>query len=959
MVMKVEHRRAAAAALAFLSCGYATLRASWTPWSWVVVSLCVHAGFFLCRWPPGRTLDVWTQRTTMWSLLSTLSFAHFLVQDSTFTGWSSVYHFCSGPASMATGGELFEDGPAAVSAFAYCTSAYRWNLNGWRKALSIWNFVLSSALGVQHLVIEIGLGGLLPGEDAIPRECFVSVIWRLVPFFLNKWEADFGAECSSILFELPHFATELLVILPSVQLVATRLRVLARPPMFRGPDALRARWGPDILQAQWRTDQGHTGFWSRLRKNLRPLTLVCGVTFVAALNALQVPLFLEQTAISSAQSAEYMKYRGTLASLHTGQMSLMQGMGGSRPKSTSIRGEYLSKDLLGILSNTTLYACAASVDGMGCVSDAQEEMVAWMVERDIMVSLTGSLKAVRDSHKSPSLALNVTLLTAHPQWTFHALEFRELQERDSAVEMLQHVLFGRAFYGTEVDTPGSFISMQRSYVEKAVRGRSAAREGAQVMDGDGGFTDGAETGSEAEAPLVTRNPLIAFFSRPPPTDASRFLLLVEKHTIELERMASDDHRSLVPLVELALAIMRLSCEKWFSLVAMYVSYVVFRDPPPHAREYIKVVAVASRVFQHCILMSFPAVCWAYGAGFMFSMFASAVFWTNPIIRLVEHMKKVAMEVQPLHWHPVTLDEVERMGGNCAICWGTIGNHGDRNGEGTATVERPAGDGTVAEDSVMGLACGHAYHASCLLEWLHSCFGQSRKATCPMCQSQVPLKVKYKLRNMLSFGTAVEGEEGGPARHHLGAIPPAQRAYPGLATLAQALPNEFVGRWGIDFVVEGGEQMMNGGDQGDQRFVREEDGGHDLDFGGGETGADIQAGAQVDPQTSDESLRETDSADALIISGDLADSGTSASSIHLPRYHPGSHGTASLTFTFSSDDDDEDYEFDEDDDEDHEFDGDEEEENVDGEEVLNGLLEAFDETDHPYVGRLRPRRSRHV
>ena len=942
--MKIEHRRAAAAVLVFLSCCYATFWASWTPWSWVVVSSCVHAGFFLCKWPDGRTLDVWTQRTTMWSLLSTLSFAHFLVQDSTFTGWSSVYHFCSGPASLMTGGELFEDGPVVVSAFAYCTSAYRWNLNGWRKALSIWNFVLSSALGVQHLVVEVGLGGLLPGEDAIPRECFVSVIWRLVPFFLNKWEADFGAECSSILFELPHFATELLVILPSVQLIATRLRVLARPPMYRGPDYLRARWGPDILQAQWRMDQGHRGFWSRLRRNLRPLALVCGVTFVAALNALQVPLFREQTAISSARSAEYMKYRGALASLQTGQM---QGRRGP-DRSASVRGEYLSEDLIGIMSNTTLYACTTSIDGIGCVSNAQEEMVAWMAEQDIIVSLTGTLKAVRELHQSPDLALNTTSLTAHPRWTLDALEFRDHADQDGSVEELKHVLFGRLFYGTDVDTPESFIHMQRLYVETAVRGKPVAKKDGRVK-GDGGGTV-AEAESESEAHPVTHNPFVAFFSRPPPTDASRFLLLAKKHTVELEQMASYDHKSLVSLVELALAIMRLSCEKWFSLVAMYVGYIVFRDPPPHAREYIKIVAVASRVFQHCILMSFPAVCWAYGAGFLFSMFASAVFWTNPIIRLVEHVKKVAMEVRPLHWHPVTADEVERMGGNCAICWGTIGHHGDRHGETEAT-------------AVMGLGCGHAYHASCLLEWLHSCFGQSRKATCPMCQSQVPLKIKYKLRNMLSFGTAVEGEEDGVARHHMGAVPPAQRAYPGLATLAQTLPNEFVGRWGIEFVGDGAEHMMDGGDQGDEgRFEpQDEDFGYGLDFGGVEADADMDA--QVNLQGGDE-LIETDSADALIISGNLADSGTSTSSIHLQRRSSGSDGPFSITLSFASDDEDEDYEFEEDEEDE------EDDEVVDDDEVVftdeegenfvrEVLLEAINDTEHPYVRRLRPRHGRQV
>ncbi len=35
--------------------------------------------------------------------------------------------------------------------------------------------------------------------------------------WLNNWEQQWGAECSSMMFELPHFAVELLVILPCVQ----------------------------------------------------------------------------------------------------------------------------------------------------------------------------------------------------------------------------------------------------------------------------------------------------------------------------------------------------------------------------------------------------------------------------------------------------------------------------------------------------------------------------------------------------------------------------------------------------------------------------------------------------------------------------------------------------------------------------------------------------------------------
>lgn len=58
---------------------------------------------------------------------------------------------------------------------------------------------------------------LLPGEDVVTKGSFVSIGWRLVPYFLNNWEKQWGAECSSMLFELPHYALELLVVLPLVQ----------------------------------------------------------------------------------------------------------------------------------------------------------------------------------------------------------------------------------------------------------------------------------------------------------------------------------------------------------------------------------------------------------------------------------------------------------------------------------------------------------------------------------------------------------------------------------------------------------------------------------------------------------------------------------------------------------------------------------------------------------------------
>ena len=58
--------------------------------------------------------------------------------------WGDVYYFCG------------ED-------MRFCTCDFKWNLAGWGKALTLWNFVLSSALGLQKLAIRVGMDGLLPG----------------------------------------------------------------------------------------------------------------------------------------------------------------------------------------------------------------------------------------------------------------------------------------------------------------------------------------------------------------------------------------------------------------------------------------------------------------------------------------------------------------------------------------------------------------------------------------------------------------------------------------------------------------------------------------------------------------------------------------------------------------------------------------------------------------------------
>lgn len=107
--------------------------------------------------------------------------------------------------------------------------------SGWFQALLLWNYVLSVAVLVQRLVVAVGLRGLLPGaaccsrglssiqpsgaaawclqrqlpctlrpppwlgsralllpcaaaagEEVVTRESFISIVWRLVPYWMNQ-----------------------------------------------------------------------------------------------------------------------------------------------------------------------------------------------------------------------------------------------------------------------------------------------------------------------------------------------------------------------------------------------------------------------------------------------------------------------------------------------------------------------------------------------------------------------------------------------------------------------------------------------------------------------------------------------------------------------------------------------------------------------------------------------------
>lgn len=78
----------------------------------------------------------------------------------------------------------------------------------------------------------------------------------------------------------------------------------------------------------------------------------------------------------------------------------------------------------------------------------------------------------------------------------------------------------------------------------------------------------------------------------------------------------------IPLIEAALALMRLSTEKFFVLLSLYVSFLLFRVPPPQVAKLIGLNARISNAFARLVLYSFPCVCWLYGAGFTFSMLVS-------------------------------------------------------------------------------------------------------------------------------------------------------------------------------------------------------------------------------------------------------------------------------------------------------------------------------------------------
>ena len=161
------------------------------------------------------------------SLTSAALFMHFIeVVQPSFQGWGDVFFFCGEQFQFCTCSlqwNLLGASPAARARYLAkyseraapqlrtlavldCISeavrnrrhAIMSSLNlhhvtagmtaGYYKAVVIWCFVLGSAAGVRALVAQLALGGPLPGEEAVEHEVLYAVLWRLVPFYMNKWE---------------------------------------------------------------------------------------------------------------------------------------------------------------------------------------------------------------------------------------------------------------------------------------------------------------------------------------------------------------------------------------------------------------------------------------------------------------------------------------------------------------------------------------------------------------------------------------------------------------------------------------------------------------------------------------------------------------------------------------------------------------------------------------------------
>ncbi|KAI3429895.1 hypothetical protein D9Q98_010206 [Chlorella vulgaris] len=859
------------------------------------------------------------------------------INPQEFRSWEDVYFFC---------GERYQ----------HCTANFRWNASGWAQALVLWNFVLCCAMLLQKFIVVWGLGGLMPGEEVVTRESFISIAWRLVPYWMNQWEQQWGAECSSMLFELPHFALELLVVLPCVQILCGRLRVMAQPhvrePPARQPvglgqpaaagaaaaagDAAAAApempadddgaggggWVPDVMRCRWRHDPQQRRLLPRLRANTRAMALAMLVLAVAATNSLVVPLALERSPAYSERADRLLRFSKELSFLVTtgrqadtalwyqrltaAASAAAQQQAASNGGPAAAKLPWAATFLFGKVNNTTAESTvdvaqpaagdqgagrgsisgvaggaaflAAALEGSSNSSRLDAKLALWSTLWQPLLPQHW-LRAVLAADASDLADLNPAYLSAL-QYADHA-ESASLSAAlhaaandpaacKAAAAALQRHHEGAALGGQlPAGASGGDATVQLMLMSAMVAGVDA-KQGPLHLRYSPAVGAAGHPGASPEAVALAgdlrwlrgqqrlyagkaRLPAGAAAASPNTTWLQQqvqapLYRLLHKHCLELTRMRSTDHHRLIPLVEVSLAIMRLSCERFFSLLAVYLSFLVFRDPPPLAQRVARGIAAITSAFQLLVLYSFPAICWAYGAGPLFSSFVSLVFWTGPLVRSVERVRGTATSVQPREWHAATSSELERMDGQCAICWGDMptsaggGAGGSRPGSAGGAAAPPAvaglADAAVAADPAAAAAaglqqppagppaaspsrpslpeagggggggpgvnaraaslpCGHAFHRDCLQQWLQQCYAQGRGATCPMCQASVPLRVRYRMPWHRHSPPQQAPAAAGPGEEDAAAAAAAEAAadgIPGLLALVRHLQDDFRARF---------------------------------------------------------------------------------------------------------------------------------------------------------------------
>eukprot|EP00878_Enallax_costatus_P010980 GHUV01011468.1.p1 GENE.GHUV01011468.1~~GHUV01011468.1.p1 ORF type:complete len:683 (+),score=193.36 GHUV01011468.1:1250-3298(+) len=544
------------------------------------------------------------------------------------------------------------------------------------------------------------------------------------------------------MFDLPHFAVELLIILPCVQILCSRMKILAMrsvsaalpPGRDNRPEIVREECVPNVLRGCWERQPKQKHIWHRIRANKHIISFSCLLCLMAGFNALYIPLHLEDLILQHPE-ARVMELSSSLPPWQDmkGLIRIQEGLEQNVTSTPPLTPEGVRQEAAG------LAAYYAEISN-GTAGEAAELAASYA---KISNNTAGEADALA------AFNLNIT-------------------------------------YSTEGGK-----SVLQQHVERC---------------------------TEAVSHLIEKVSAYRAEPRQCP-DVGRLQSNMRKHNADIARMREPEHCMSVPLIDAALALMRLSTEKFFVLLSLYVTFLVFRIPPKPAAYLINLNARISSAFARLIVYSFPAVCWAYGAGFIFSTFVSVVFWGGALLQLYEFLRSHICSVSIKSLRPATAAEIERMHGDCAICWGEMavvpvvaagssaGSHkqpqeaavaaaaaadsreqlaqvnvADNNSQlavdeavgqqppimqvtppassdeaahqGTAGPEAAAAgvEGAAAElvspsdDTTYGytLPCGHAYHHQCLNQWLQQCRSQGVTPKCPMCQAPMQLNKQWHI-----------------------------------------------------------------------------------------------------------------------------------------------------------------------------------------------------------------------